>query len=413
MAHEKNSVENSGFDSHAFLDLIEKATDRPESFSQQVAESVKNNPEACVPLLLKVFENSDEANKRFVADLFKTHLKFLANTVLLSAMKMDQPEKFFWIASILSELGEKKVIPVLIEGLKSTIKNTVIASLKGLSQFREPEALQAQIDFFLSNSDWVHLTVAMRHLALRASEVIPKLMSFFPEMKEERKAWILKFLAETGDPGSLTLFKEVLERETTKLGMFCIHGLGKIGSPEAIAILAKNLSNPEWFVRKKIIDALGVTKSKEAIPPLIKGLTDISLQVRAGAIEGLTKVGHYDIETLVGELGSGAHDLRVGLIRVLGKTHDARAVKPLVGTLSDRTTLFFSLDALGDLGFVEAAPALESFINDPDWFNRLNALEALSKLHPPNIRNIAEKCLEDPNDMVRISATRIFSQTGE
>jgi len=412
MASEKNS--NKGIpDIHEFMDLLEKAVSRPDQGTGRLLECVRQNLETCLPLLVKIFEHPDETAKRFVAELFKGPLRELASETLLPLLKGENSEKFFWASSILAELKETRAIQFFIQGIKSPNKTVAVASLKGLSFFEGKESLEALLDFLLTSEDWLQLSAVMKYLVPRASEANPILQTKFPHLSSEKKAWVLKFLAETGDPAALPLFSRTLEEEPEKLGIFCITGLGKIGNAEAVKTLVKHLDNREWFIRKRIVEALGNTKNPEAIPFLVKSLVDISLQVRAGAIESLTKIGHLDLNPLIAALESGSHELRVGLIKILGKIRDIRVVKPLIGTLKDRTTLFFSIDALGDLGFPEAASALEPFIKDSEWFNRLNALEALSKLHHPNIREIAEKCLDDPNDMVRNAATRIFTQTHE
>ncbi|MEW6711502.1 MAG: HEAT repeat domain-containing protein, partial [Candidatus Riflebacteria bacterium] len=56
-----------------------------------------------------------------------------------------------------------------------------------------------------------------------------------------------------------------------------------------------------------------------------------------------------------------------------------------------------------------AEPSLRKLLKDSEWFNRLNALEALAKLNLENIVQIAQECVQDENDMVRNSASRILA----
>jgi HEAT repeat protein len=69
--------------------------------------------------------------------------------------------------------------------------------------------------------------------------------------------------------------------------------------------------------------------------------------------------------------------------------------------------LFFSIDALGDLGFAQAEAPLRKLLKNDVWFNRLNALEALAKLNIQGIVQISSEAMQDENDMVRNSAMRI------
>jgi len=244
-----------------------------------------------------------------------------------------------------------------------------------------------------------------------ADRLAPHLLARLDSLATDRRAWVIKYLAEAGFTAALEVFRKSLIDRPLDLGPFAITGLGKIGTVEAVGTLVKNgMKQSEWFLRKRTVDALGQCCVQEAIQPLIEALTDGSVQVRTAAVESLSKVGHLDLSLLIAALQKGGQDSKIGLIRALGQIRDKRNVEPLVKTLQDRTTLFFSLDAIGDLGFVEASPALIPFLKDGEWFNRLNALEALAKINAPGLRDLAHDCLEDANDMVRNAAQRILSQ---
>ena len=236
-------------------------------------------------------------------------------------------------------------------------------------------------------------------------------MDQLPSLSGERRAWVVKFLAEAGYPPALEVFRRTLVGDPLDLGHFAISGLGKIGSAQAVAVLVEHgMGQKEWFLRKRTVDALGQCRVPEAVAPLIEALTDGSVQVRTAAVESLSKVGHLALEQLISSLQKAGQERKIGLIRTLGQIRDKRNVEPLVRTLQDRSTLFFSLDAIGDLGFVEASSALVPFLKDGEWFNRLNALEALAKMNASGLRDLAHDCLDDPNDMVRNAAQRILSK---
>jgi HEAT repeat protein len=93
----------------------------------------------------------------------------------------------------------------------------------------------------------------------------------------------------------------------------------------------------------------------------------------------------------------------------MGQLKNSKFIEPLVKALQDRNTLFFTVDALGDLGFAEAQTPLKRLLKDDLWFNRLNALEALSKLPIDNLFALAREALKDENDMVRNAASRIIA----
>ena len=138
-------------------------------------------------------------------------------------------------------------------------------------------------------------------------------------------------------------------------------------------------------------------------------LNDESVQVRAAAVESLSKVGSLKPDLLIQKLEKAGKVFKINLVRAMGQLKNEKFVKPLVEVLKDRDTLFFSIDAIGDLGFQQAEFSLRRLLKDEVWFNRLNALEALAKLQISELGTIAQEAAQDENDMVRNAAGRILA----
>ncbi|HEY9072260.1 MAG TPA: HEAT repeat domain-containing protein [Candidatus Ozemobacteraceae bacterium] len=395
----------------AFAELLEKAYANPATFVDQVLPRIRANVSEAIPVLLTAFDGSNAVAKGLVADLFRGALKEFAPGALLSQLDERYPDRFVQAAQILADLRHQPAVEPLIRALSSRAIPAVVASLKGLMTFATPAAYGALTEFLLTCPDEVKLAAAEKVLAPVADILSPELLKRYDALDVPRKAWILKFLAEAGAVQAMPRFIAALEQDPLGVGLYGVKGLGRVGTGEAVAVLDKHLAHPEWFLRKRIVEALGQAKSPNAVPALVRALTDPSVQVRSGAIEALSKVGHLDIPLLIDRLEKGNRDLKVNLIRVMGQVRDRRLIEPMVRTLSDRSMLVFSLDALGDLGFAEAAGPIERFLTDKEWFNRLNAIEALGKLPLPNLYEMAERLLEDENDMVRNSARRIMAKT--
>lgn len=395
----------------ATAELLEKAYANPETFAERVLPQIRQNMSEAVPVLLQIFDGSNAVAKSLVADLFKGPLRESAPAALIGELNDRRPDRFIWAAQILAELRHQPAIEPLILALASKNIPVAVAAIKSLVIFSTPAAHKALTDFLLKCPDEVKLAAAEKVLASVVELLSPALLKEYEQLGNDRKAWILKFLAEAGAVQALPQFISALDKDPLGLGLYGVKGLGVVGSEEAVAVLEKHLKNPEWFLRKRIVEALGQAKAPNAVPPLVRSLVDPAVQVRSGTIEALSKVGHLDIPYLIKQLESGDRDLKVNLIRVMGHIHDIRLLGPMVKNLSDRSMLVFSLDALGDLGFTEAAPSIEPFLTDKEWFNRLNAIEALGKLPLPNLYALAETLLEDENDMVRNSAKRIMAKT--
>ncbi|NLI76030.1 MAG: hypothetical protein GX442_06250 [Candidatus Riflebacteria bacterium] len=394
----------------SFVELLEGAYGQAETFADKVVPVVRAQPEATLPVLVRAFESSNVVAKNLVADLFRGPLREAAPRVLLPELDGPNAERFSWASILLADLQCPEAVPPLVRALSGRPTPTVLAALRALARFDRPEAREAILGFFLTARDEVQIASSIRILAGLATWLVPKLLERYPALDNPRRAWVLKFLAEIGADEALTTFAGTLATDPCELGLFCIKGLGKIGTAPAVQALVPLLGHPEWFLRKKAVEALGQAKTAEAVAPLIKALTDPSVQVRAAAVESLSKVGGRGPAIIVEALAKATHEQKIGLIRAMGQIRDRAFLPVLVKTLENRRLLFFSLDALGDLGLPEASEALQPFLDDPEWFNRMNALEALAKLKLSNIADLAQSCLEDPNDMVRNAASRIMSQ---
>lgn len=136
---------------------------------------------------------------------------------------------------------------------------------------------------------------------------------------------------------------------------------------------------------------------------------DDHVLVRGNAVKSLSQVGNKNPNLLISSLKSVNKQVKANLVRAMGQLKNEKFVEPLIEVLKDRDTLFFSIDAVGDLGFSQAEFALRRLLKDEVWFNRLNALEALAKLQCRELKKFAQEALEDENDMVRNSAARILT----
>ncbi|RCK74623.1 MAG: hypothetical protein OZSIB_0110 [Candidatus Ozemobacter sibiricus] len=402
--------ESAGPGGASFVELLERAFGQPETFAATVLPEVRARPEQTLPVLLRVFDSPNVVAKNLVADLFRGPLREAGRPLLLAELSSGAAERFYWASVILADLQVGDAVPLLVKALTGRPTPTVLAALRALARFDRPEAREAILAFFLTARDEVQLSSSIRILEGLAGFLVPRLLERFAGLDQARQAWVLKFLAETGAPAALEVFSQTLARDPCTLGVFCIRGLGRIGTPAAVAALTQHLGHREWFLRKKVVEALGQAKTVEAIPPLIAALTDAAVQVRAAAIESLSKVGGLAPRLMIEAFDRAPPVQKIGLIRAMGQIGDRAFLPVLVGALQDRSLLFFGLDALGDLGQPEGAEALRPFLTDAEWFNRMNALEALAKLDPPNLADLAQTCLQDPNDMVRNAAARILAR---
>lgn len=394
-----------------FLVALEAALSKPENEFLNIMLPLLNPPsEENLLILSRVLEQGSVVDKRYTAKLFTDYLGEIGAKHLADNLSVNRPKLFVESAEILGILKYSKAIKPLEAGIYSNHPDLVLPALKAVSLLYEDtdgEPVSILADFYLTFKDEVKLSKAIKYLIPLQKHLVPIFTKSYALADEDRKMWLLKYLAETSNKDLVAFFGSELEAHPLERGLYCLAALGRIGTDEAINILNKHLQNPEWFFRKHLVAAYGASDNANAIEPLISFLSDSSQQVQSAAVESLSKIGNKSPETLINKLKSGNRKEKINIIRVMGQLKNKRFLEPLLEILNHKDLLFFSIDALGDLGFKEAEIPLRQLLKNDIWFNRLNALEALAKFNLQGIVQISAEAMQDENDMVRNSAMRI------
>jgi HEAT repeat protein len=137
--------------------------------------------------------------------------------------------------------------------------------------------------------------------------------------------------------------------------------LGKISDARAVELLIATLSYGDLDAQSNAINALGEIGCVSAVGPLIATLSDKS--IRWGAVLALSKIGSAVVEPLLATLSNEGS--RWGAVVALGKVGDARAVEPLIATLSygDYDVQRSAVIALGEIGDARAVEPLCQIIH--------------------------------------------------
>ncbi|PKL45565.1 MAG: hypothetical protein CVV41_00785 [Candidatus Riflebacteria bacterium HGW-Riflebacteria-1] len=393
-----------------FASFLEDALGHADSFFTVVLPHLKQPTPEQMASLCQVLQSGGVVARQLVARLFAEHLGQVGSDFLTKSLRVEQPKLFIEAAAILGALKYEPAINNLAAGISSAATELVLPAIKAISMMPSSRRVDAiLVDFFLEFPDEAKLSPSIRYLLIHQRSLVHEMLEKYRTLGADRRMWVLKFLAETGNPEALKLFSEELLAEPFERGLYCIRGLGMIASEPSVEILKQHASHSEWFIRKRIVEAFGATGKASAIEPLLKTLHDDSMQVRGAAVESLSKLGNLNPELLIKKLETADKTVKINLIRAMGQLKNEKFVQSLIDILKDRDTLFFSIDAIGDLGFAQAEFALRRLLKDDVWFNRLNALEALAKLPIQGLNQIALEASQDENDMVRNSAARILS----
>ena len=224
-----------------------------------------------------------------------------------------------------------------------------------------------------------------------------------------------------------------------------------------------NLSHANPDIRYEAARKLGDSKDERAVQPLINALPDENAKVQYAAFSGLIKIGSNEaaeplVNTLLAQpdcrvwdliklnvglrLRSGLLDMisrgderlaeqliaalestsldepqRAFIIRLLGRTADARLVEPLIDILirDSQTMQGAAAEALGWIGDARAVSPLLLFLSEGEPSDALRELaaEALGRIGDVRAVSPLIAALEDSNEWVRRAAAEALGNLGD
>ena len=396
--------------SDKFSLILETALTKPDSFIQNIIPELDPLTNDKLASLAKVLEVGTVIEKQNVSKLFIQYLKDIGASYLTKTLDVRKTKLFIESANIIGELHYELALDQLKKALSKDYPELVLSAIKAISLLPiSKPTVEVLSNYYLTFSDEVLLSRSIRYLAAYSKELVPLFLEKYFGLSSERQMWLLDYFSVVADKRAEKLLIDEYEKAPSEKGVYCIEGLGRIGTDNAVAALSKWLDRSEWFLRKHIVTALGVSNNVNAIPALLKELDDDHVLVRGAAVKSLSQVGNQNPDLLISSLKTANKQMKSNLVRAMGLLKYEKFVEPLTEVLKDRNSLFYSIDAVGDLGFPQAEFALRRLLKDEIWFNRLNALEALAKLNSRDLKKFAQEASEDENDMVRNSASRILN----
>ena len=175
-----------------------------------------------------------------------------------------------------------------------------------------------------------------------------------------------------------------------------VNSIVKSASFTSIGFLAECLADQQDYVRQRAVDGLAAVGARARhdssaapvaikIQGLLEGLLgDDDRNMRLLAIGAMMKMGNVNVSRLADMLDDDAMEVRTTIVKALGYSGDASAIKTIVPLL-----------------------------NDPQWRIRAAAMEAISKLVdeklPPSVALKVLERLDDEEDFVRALAAKALS----
>jgi len=236
------------------------------------------------------------------------------------------------------------------------------------------------------------------------SELVDQLQSSSPEVRHAA----ISAAAGTSDRAVAEILAVRLadERFPEPERQWAAEALSKSGRSEIATQLLPELASDSAFTRTMAAMALGGQRSREVVLILVRSLTDPVNTVRNWSERSLLgmmpSVQQYGVEALIGLLTHTVALSRSPAARLLGLTHDDRALGPLLQMAKDDPewlSRMGAIKALGDLGISDAVgQVMQSLQTDPKNRVRAAAAESLGKLRPNDAEAILRSVLNTDED---------------
>ena len=213
------------------------------------------------------------------------------------------------------------------------------------------------------------------------------------------RALACEALGRIGNVSVVDKIFEALEDPSPRVVHAATASIQSLGSRSARIIAIRSCESENKNVRRAALRILGYFGDESALEPMVKALGDDDFQVREAAIQGLPYVeGAGALEALIEASKSDSERIRALAMRSLGQLPklQERVFAILLRGLRDPDAWvrYYSVQAIGRAGKVDAVEDLEELLVDSAGQVRVAVIEALSKLGAPRAHEVIQKAAQ-------------------
>lgn len=318
--------------------------------------------------------------KKAAQILFNTDFSILDK--LIDAMDSSNEDRSFWAIKILSNYGEKAVLPLSKSYNKKVNIDKRFFIVAALGNCNSINAIPSLINA-LTDTSWSVRKEASDQLVKMNQKAIPELHKAVQSTNSNLKYWAIKTMARILGIDVIEPMKKVLTGSDSKMRYYAVLALGEIENSKSTALLINALGDSSWIVRKLAADQL-YKSGKRVIPDLVKAFDD------------------------------GTPDIKYWAIQLIGKIMKAKAIEPLKKFISDpdENLRSYAVLALGETRSDKAIPYLIDRFSDPSWLVREQSADVIIK-HGKKALPYLEKALNNDSEDIRFWAIRVLAKLSD
>ncbi len=150
-----------------------------------------------------------------------------------------------------------QLIQIAIQDSNPRVRYAAVSQLSTLGQQNLSQTTTLLRDRLHDSDSDVQAAAADSAGALKLTAVFDELQQLYHTSSE----WLVKFsivaaLGELGDQRALSLLEEALKSDNELMQTAAIGSLGELGDDRAVTLILPFLSNPDWQIRYRLVQAL-------------------------------------------------------------------------------------------------------------------------------------------------------------
>lgn len=287
-------------------------------------------------------------------------------------------------ADVWSSLDHSAWFQVLIEALEDTDPTVRLAAIVGLGQLNDTHGTRPILSIYRRSTEW----------------------------EEEDLESVVHALVATGHIQELI---QAASSDDERVAQVAIRALTALGAAEALYPLdAIRQTNPNWALRKDVLQALFAIGTDQALDCLTDAIDDPTGYVRCEAIRLLgTSPRPADLTRLLTKLQTERYEeVRQEIVHNLARAATKETWREIIALLatshSEVKTALAQMIGLGKVH--DGLKSVLHALNDPAWQVRQAAVEALGHFHMEEVVDPVMLALSDEHEQVRLSATVAVGQ---
>ncbi len=244
--------------------------------------------------------------------------------------------------------------------------------------------------------------------------VLQALIDSLKKSTSQQRRGLAQLISRLGSPAIMDKIVPMIhesDREVVKVGL---NILAEIGGSAAASHMLGLVKSPDWWVRKRVVEALSKIKDPASVDPLLEQLEiEKDPKIKITLIQTLGEIGNAKAAyRILPHLVDDDMIVRQMVVEAMEKTADANIVPKLIELMreADVNVRRSGAEILDKIRDPSTAEMLIKCLKDNDWWVREIATDALSDLSGMDINQKVLELCSSPEENTRRAAVEFFNR---